>query len=311
MGSLYMDGVSLPNLADILRAEGLDVQEWGGWEHNSRSTGGYNSPGVMAVVVHHTASGSGTSFQNDWSYCAQGHQDAPVANCLLGRQGQWGVHAGGASNHAGKGGPWNTSKGQIPLDSANSRTIGIEAQNNGVGENWSPDMVESYEIGVGAMCKAYILQPGSDVPAHFEWAPTRKIDPWGGNTPTPGFPYTGPYEWLMSGFRNGVAGRMAGGLPPVQGGDDVLYRIAIKRDNSIPVDQRANAKFVGMIDANGLGHTISWVRTQAEYDQYKTLKAPERELFMADLQGLILLGPLPTGDTLHTWTGQEFDLHVG
>jgi len=33
-------------------------------------------------------------------------------------------------------------------------------------------------------------------------------------------------------------------------------------------------------------------------------------LFMADLQGLILLGPLPTGDTLHTWTGQEFDLHV-
>ena len=70
MGSLWMNGDGLPNLADVLRAEGLDVQTWNGWEYSSRSTGGFNAPGPMMVVVHHTASGSGTSFQNDWSYCA-------------------------------------------------------------------------------------------------------------------------------------------------------------------------------------------------------------------------------------------------
>lgn len=307
MGDLWMNGSTLPNLADILRAEGLDVQTWSGWEWSSRSTGGFNPPGPMMVVVHHTASGSGTSFQNDWSYCAQGHQDAPVANCLLGRQGQWGVHAAGASNHAGKGGPWNTSKGQVPLDSGNSRSIGIEAQNNGVGENWSPDMVESYEIGVSAMCKAYSLAPPTDVPAHFEWAPDRKIDPWGGNSPTAGFPYTGPHEWDMNGFRTGVAGRIVG-IPPVPQGDDVLYRIAIKSDATHP--NKANAKFVGMMDGKGFGHIISWVRSEAEYNQYIQLGAPLRELFMEDLFGLVLLGPLPTGDSLHNWNGSEFDLFI-
>jgi hypothetical protein len=89
----------------------------------------------------------------------------------------------------------------------------------------------------------------------------------------------------------------------------MLHRIAIKSD--APHPQRANAKFVGMMDGNGLGHTISWVRTEAEYKQYETLKAPLRELFMEDLAGLILLGPLPSGDSLHAWTGGEFDLHVG
>jgi hypothetical protein len=259
----------------------------------------------MMVVVHHTASGSGTSFQNDWSYCAQGHQDAPVANCLLGRQGQWGVHAGGASNHAGKGGPWNTSKGQVPLDSGNSRSIGIEAQNNGVGELWSTEMVESYEIGVAAMCKAYNLEPATDVVAHFEWAPDRKIDPWGGNTPTPGFPYTGPREWDMNGFRTGVAGRMIG-IPPVPQGDDMLYLVDIKRGPEIPDHLKANAKFVGMFDQNRFGHIITWVQTQALYDQYVTLKVPFKSLDMADLAGLWLMGPIPTGDTLHNWTGAEF-----
>jgi len=212
-----MDGISLPNLAEVLRAEGLDVQTWSGWERMSRSTGGYDAPGPLGVVVHHTAGSATGSFQNDWSYHAVGHADAPVANTLLGRQGQWGVHAGGASNHAGKGGPWNSSRGQIPLDSANSRTIGIEAQNTGVGELWSPAMVESYTIGVGAMCRAYGMDVMRDVMAHFEWAPGRKIDPWGGNVATAGYPFTGPRSWIMSG---GAGFRDYAAIGATQPGDD-------------------------------------------------------------------------------------------
>jgi hypothetical protein len=108
----------------------------------------------------------------------------------------------------------------VPLDSANSRSIGIEASNSGVGEEWSPAMVESYEVGVAAMMRAYGCAPSPDVVAHFEWAPGRKIDPWGGNAGTPGFPYTGPHPWTMSGFRSGVAARLAPGPGPGPAPDD-------------------------------------------------------------------------------------------
>lgn len=216
MGSIWLTGSNAPNLETVCRDAGLSVQTWSGWQTRSRSSGGYNPPGPTGVVVHHTASPSTQSFQNDWSYCAVGHPDAPVANMLLGRSGQVGIHAAGASNHAGKGGPWNTSRGTIPLDSANSYTIGIEAQNNGVGENWAPEMVAAYEVLVAALCSAYGMDPIRDIMAHFEWAPSRKIDPWGGNTPTPGYEdITGPREWIMNQFRQEVKDRQGGS--PVDG----------------------------------------------------------------------------------------------
>ena len=53
-----------------------------------------------------------------------------MANLYLDRGGTWWVLAAGATNTNGKGGPW----GPIPANSANSRVIGIEAGNNGIGE---------------------------------------------------------------------------------------------------------------------------------------------------------------------------------
>lgn len=221
MGSIWLDGRTgnYPPIDAVIRGAGLNLQTWSGWQTRSRSSGGFEQ--LLGIVVHHTASPSTTSFQNDWSYCAVGHPDAPVANMLLGRQGQVGLHAAGASNHAGKGGPWNASAGQVPLDSANSRCLGIEAANNGTGEYWAPEMVDAYERLVAALCSAYRLDPLRDVMAHFEWAPSRKIDPWGGNTPTPGFGYTGPHQWNMrggAGFVNMVAKR---GTPVVE--DDEVF----------------------------------------------------------------------------------------
>ena len=69
----------------------------------------------------------------------------------------------------------------------------------------------------------------------------------------------------------------------------------------------ANAKFVGLIDSKGLGHTISWVTSEAKYKQYENLKAEKRTLNMEDMAGLWLIGPLPEGDALHKWTGAEFN----
>jgi hypothetical protein len=216
IGAYWLNGsvANYPALDVVIRSAGLSIRTWDGWQSRSRSSGGFNS--VLGIVVHHTASPSTQSFDNDWSYCAVGHPDAPVANMLLGRDGLVGLHAGGASNHAGKGGPWSASKGTIPLDSANSYAIGIEAQNNGVGENWAPEMVDAYERLCKALCDAYHLNPLQDIMAHFEWAPSRKIDPWGGNQATTGHPYTGPREWIMrggNGFCDAVKNK-GGSLPP-------------------------------------------------------------------------------------------------
>ena len=210
MGNIWLDGRTpgYPALDQVIRNAGLALKLWDGWQYNSRSSGGFES--LLGTVIHHTAGSATGSFDNDWAYHAVGHADAPVANMLLGRDGLVGLHAGGASNHAGKGGPWTASRGIVPLDSANSRMLGIEAQNTGTGEYWPEQMIDAYERLLAAINNAYGLNPMLDEPAHFQWAPSRKIDPWGGNQSTTGFPYTGPHSWDMGGFNQNVAARMQG-----------------------------------------------------------------------------------------------------
>jgi hypothetical protein len=294
----------------VLTRAGVSCSGYPGWETNSRSSGGFEA--LLGIVAHHTA--SDTTPANDLNYMVNG-PDNPISNGLLDRSGHFTAIASGASNHAGKGGgsaegggtAWHCSKGTVPADSGNSRCFGIEAANNGVGQPWPQAQQDAYTKMCAAVSDAYGLVMPSDLRSHAEWSPPRKIDPRG---PAKWQPANTSSPWAMDGFRSDVAALMAG-VPPIPGptGDMMLHRIAIKSD--APHPQRANAKFVGMMDGNGLGHTISWVRTEAEYKQYETLKAPLRELFMEDLAGLILLGPLPSGDSLHAWTGGEFDLHVG
>jgi len=296
VGSIYLNGTTpgYPSIDQVIRDAGLALSLWDGWEWNTRSSGGFEQ--LLGIVVHHTASGSGTSFQNDWSYCAAGHQDAPVANLLLGRDGQVGLHSGGASNHAGKGGPWLASGGTVPLDSGNSRMIGIEAQNNGVGELWSAEMLGCYELLVAALCEAYGLLPATDVPAHFEWAPSRKVDPWGGSLATAGYPYTGPREWDMGGFTANVAALMAGEVPPQE--DDMAMTIFTV--------EGAGAAFLGFTDTKGLGQTVEWLDTQAKLDLYRAQHCPELHIGLADCHNLYLLGPVPAGDHRHPWARGDF-----
>ena len=217
MGSIWLDGRlgGYPNVVTVLRNAGCAVAEFDGWQHRSRSSGGMTD--FRAIIVHHTA--SSTTPANDLHYMVYGNPDAPVSNGLLDRTGLFTIIAGGASNHAGSGGPWNCSRGQVPKDSMNSHSFGIEAANAGTGEPWSQAQQEAYTRMVRALCDAYGLRNGTDTVAHREWAPSRKIDPAGASRWA-----QGADMWNMQAFRADVdAGWPAGSVPEDDDGTELAY----------------------------------------------------------------------------------------
>lgn len=182
------------DLPAVIAAAGIPVNVWPGWVTRSNARGGYDA--IYGVCVHHTA--SNTNAVNDRTYMWDNAPLRPVGAIYLARDGSVTVGAAGQANCQGKGGPYPTSKGVIPLDQGNSYAIAIEAANNGVGEVWPQAQQDTYVALCAALVKAYGLQP-SDVFAHFEWAPTRKIDPWGPSR------WAGMGKWDMNLFRADVA----------------------------------------------------------------------------------------------------------
>jgi len=186
----------LHDLPDVLAGAGLDVDVYPGWELRSRSSGGYDA--LFAVQVHHTASNADPADDMAWMWDSS--PDAPIGAVHLARSGRFTVGAAGATNTSGKGGPLATSRGTIPLDSANRYVLSIEAANTGTGEAWPDVQIDAYRRGVRAMCDAYGTRPDhhGNVHAHWEWT-SRKIDPAGAS------PYaTGGASWDMDAFRSDV-----------------------------------------------------------------------------------------------------------
>lgn len=168
--NLYYDWVS------ILRNAGCQVQvgsQNSGWERRARSSGGFPAR-PLGVWWHHTA--SQTAIANDLTWQCHSCPDKPVGNMTLDRNGCFWPVAGGASNCAGKGGPWTFSRGTVALDSGNTNGIQIEVANNGVGEPWPQAQVDAYFLGSNALNAAVGNRP-DDVVTHRRWAPSRKIDP--------------------------------------------------------------------------------------------------------------------------------------
>jgi N-acetylmuramoyl-L-alanine amidase len=188
----------LTNLAEVLRNAGLPVQELINWKTAAfPSWGGFEEP-PSHIMCHHTASNPSTDPSGDLNYITVTHPLKPICNLYLSRSGTFYVVAAGqvCTNGAGSSKPWN---GGVPDDTMNLHAISIEAANNGIGERWSDAQIHSYVHGVAALCKAYNI-PNSHVRAHFEWAPSRKIDPAGQS------PYaTGSFKWDMNKFRADVA----------------------------------------------------------------------------------------------------------
>lgn len=160
-------------LVNHLKKWGLKVEEKDGWRHRGRPYNFY----PRAIIVHHTASGSQSGNFASESVVTFGRSDLPGPLCqvLLGRDGTVKLIASGYANHAGYGGP----KAGIPANMGNTYSIGIEAENNGLGEPWSKEQLNAYY----RLCAALLVWIGkkdvSLVIGHKEWAPSRKIDPAG------------------------------------------------------------------------------------------------------------------------------------
>ena len=154
-----------------------------GWP-SRRSTAGSTDPAQgrvpprrarSAIIVHHTASGRGGDGRGDVQFLTFDCAVRPMANLYLDRSGRWWVCAAGATNTNGKGGPL----GPLPQHSANSRVIGIEAGNDGVGEPWpAVDAGQPTSPAWRRWPTAYRID-AARVYGHHEWAPGRKIDPAG------------------------------------------------------------------------------------------------------------------------------------
>jgi hypothetical protein len=192
MGSRY-----LTDLADVCRRTGRNVLELDGWQKRARGSGGYDSGRPNHVIVHHTASGASQDGWPDANYCTYNAGDAPLCNLYLSRAGDIYVCAGGATNTNGSG---QDPCGVTPDDSMNSSAIGIEAGNNGTGEPWPQVQQDAYVALCSVLCDAYGIGVGQ-VHAHFEWAPSRKIDPAGESNYA-----TGSSSWDMNAFRANCGG---------------------------------------------------------------------------------------------------------
>lgn len=187
----------LTELADVLRAGGVNVIELPGWQKAAYPKWGGFSQRPTHVMCHHTASNPGTDPKGDIAFITQTHPLKPICNLYLSRSGTYYVIAAGqvCTNGAGTSKAWN---GGVPDDAMNHYAISIEAANNGVGEPWPYTQILAYIDGVAALCAGYGI-PVEHVRAHHEWAPGRKIDPAGQS------PYAlGGAKWNMDQFRSDV-----------------------------------------------------------------------------------------------------------
>lgn len=168
-----------------------------GW--NSRGSSDFTPRGL---VIHHDAFGRDVSASTCLNTLIHGRSDLPGPLCQIwidddyeeaggsDREPMTYVIAAGRANHAGSGG-WKGLSG-------NSSVLGIEARNEGTGEQWSNAMLDTY----AAVCAALLDGINADTAmlcGHKEWAPDRKIDPAGIE---------------MNGWRNRVNGVRLYGRPP-------------------------------------------------------------------------------------------------
>lgn len=157
-------------MADAFRKNGLRVQEVQGWKN--RGVAGTFAP--RGAVFHHTASNRHAGSAPSLRICRDGRPGipGPLCNVLIGRDGTVHVIAAGRANHAGLGGPFRN----IPLNSGNAFLAGVEVENDGVGEKWSADLLQTADV-VFATLLLGLRRRSVWLIGHKEWAPRRKIDP--------------------------------------------------------------------------------------------------------------------------------------
>lgn len=171
------------SVLDALRDNGLVVTD-------SRVPG---RPGrtltPLGIMLHHTASPLTSGNVPSLGVVQHGRPDVrgPLCHILIGRA--LSVHAitDGAANHSGGGSSAARRRfmlGQTPQRPTtvdddthiSDLTIGIEIENDGIGEPWTAGMLERVEQVCMVLCREFSIDPASRVLGHLEWT-RRKIDP--------------------------------------------------------------------------------------------------------------------------------------
>lgn len=157
----------MTGLDRVAKSTGRKVVLVDGWE--KRGHGPMNS--VTSIICHHTAGPNNGKNYPSLGTVQNGRPGlaGPLAQIGIGRDGTIYVIASGVAYHAGK---------VASTKHNNWNAIGIEAENNGVGEKWGDEIMESYVLFVRALVDEFKL-PLSAVLGHKEVAipKGRKIDP--------------------------------------------------------------------------------------------------------------------------------------
>lgn len=223
-------------IPDILNDAGLKVRLQVDWEKRGKEF----SSDIFGIVGHHTASNKNSGNNPSLGICTNGRPDlaGPLCQCLLARDGSYDVIASGKANHGGDGyyPGWPSS--------TNSTCIAVEAENDGIGEWWSAQLMDCYAIGCAAMLE-YLGKDEKGFISHFEWGtpPGRKIDPRG-----PWVQGGGGEDWWSGNYdvndRNADAFRLrigwAMGMTPAQ--EQKLDKVITLLDSYFGIDEKGNAK---------------------------------------------------------------------
>lgn len=175
------------DLPERLRDAGLIVHVLEGWETRG------DAADHRAVVLHHTASSSNESPSAcaNYSLVANNHY-----NLLVDRNGEVWVGAREKSNssgdissaplgeaHAGRAGTVSAVERGLSDDtSSNSTLMAISAQNNGVGEHWTPALVDGIARSAAVVLEALGIPSEGYVTQHRVLT-ARKIDNCGDSCP--------------------------------------------------------------------------------------------------------------------------------
>lgn len=150
-------------LADVLRAEGVDLVEYPGWR--TRRHGDFKD--IRGVMAHHTGSNTATAAS-----IANGRPDlaGPLSQLHIARNGTVTVVAVGVAWHAGVGMyPW------VPTNMGNWHLVGIECANTGTSliaphrKNW-PDAQYAALVRCCAAINRRLAQNASRTIGHKEYA---------------------------------------------------------------------------------------------------------------------------------------------
>lgn len=306
----------LTGMADILRYVGLDVIEMDGWQTRSRSSGGY-ADWPLCVMWHHTASGINSDGYPDASYIANGDENSPISNLYIDRGGSVWVIAAGATNTNGKGQSIAFSRGTVPADGMNTRALGIECGNNGVGEFW-PEAQINAMFRTNIAMNLWFGNRVDDLSTHNFYAPDRKIDPATDNVGGNWIPnvVNSSRSWDRQDIRNEAVRRLEEFLsgtqpiPPHPNEDDLSIRIF----ESQTEPREFNATFYGYVDGQDRSIELQWTGNGDDPEVMARLETMRANF---ETRPILLVGiknnrlhpkhrPSDIVDSLYQWTDRDF-----